>query len=210
MTPRRTAVLLIIGLLLVGLLGIALQPAVRDAVALPIAYAGWLLGLVFNSVPGVIWWAWLLIIMVIVLTKSLRGRREPPASAAQDLPLREGPVSAWFRRIHLAGDSEYFRWRLAHELARLALGMDAYREGRSTTRIGKHHVALDGPPEIAAYLNAGLGSGPEEAAGPPASLVDVPAWLRDLWRNRRKPARRRSPLALPPERALAYLEEELE
>jgi hypothetical protein len=210
MTPRRTAALLVAGLVLTLLLGLALQPAVRDAIALPIAYAGWLVGLVFNSIPGVIWWAWLLVVMLVILGRSVRGRRESSEPARIERPVREGPVSIWFRRVHLSRDSDYFRWRLAYDLGRLALGMDAYREGLSTTRVGRHHVELDGPPEIVAYLNAGLGSGPEEATGMPASLIDVPGWLRDLWRNRRKPARRRSPLALPPEHALAYLEKELE
>jgi hypothetical protein len=211
LTPLPAALLLIGCLVLVVLLGLLLQPAVRGVIALPIAYAGWLIGLVLKSVPGVLWWAWLLIMVVIIASKSLKGRAEAPPTMPREPVIREGPATTWFHRINLSRHSEYFRWRLAHELGRLALGLSAYREGSSVTRAGQHRAAgLNGPPEITAYLSAGLGTAPEEPLRGPASLMDVPSWVRDRWRLRGQPAARRSPLALPPEEIIAFLERELE
>ncbi len=211
LTPLLAALLLIGGLVLVVLLGLLLQPAVRGAIALPIAYVWWLIGLVFRSVPGILWWAWLLIMVFIIASKSLKGRPDAPPAVLREPVIREGPATTWFHRINLGRHSEYFRWRLAHEFGRLALGLQAYREGSSVTRLGQHRAAgLSGPPEITAYLSAGLGTAPEEPLRGPASLVDAPSWLREKWRLRKQPAARRSPLALPPEEIIAFLERELE
>jgi hypothetical protein len=59
----------------------------------------------------------------------------------------------WVRR---EPESVYFRQRLARRLAKLATELQAYRQERVSERFDRRLDDLDAPPDIRAYLQAGM------------------------------------------------------
>ena len=193
--------LLLLGLALAILLGLALRGVARQAIVLPILYLAWLAELIFRSIPGWLWWAWFLTIVAVIALRSLRGRaRNAGLRRTQRLPV-DGPARAWAIRVHTAKQGEYFRWRLAHDLAELALQYTAYRDHRGLAKYdrGEYIQTLNVPPDVLAYLQAGL-------KAPPWQPADRLARVTRFWR----PIKDDSPLALDPAKAVQFLEGQLE
>jgi hypothetical protein len=200
-------VLLAIGLLAVIALAFVFRGMVAATIVQPVAEFLWLAGLLFNSVPGFVWWGWLLIVVLVIAGKSLRGRRSASGTSRQVRHYREGPIMTWARQLHLARDSEYFRWRLAHEVARLALSLAAYRSGSSVTPRDLEQIAsLGPPPDAAAYMAAGLGSPPQDVSRLPTSITGIRSWFAEV----RDVRTHKTPLSAPPEDIIAFLEKELQ
>ena len=193
--------LLLLGLALAILLGLALQGVARQVIVLPILYLAWLAELIFRSIPGWLWWAWFLIIVAVIALRSLRGRaRNAGPRRTQRLPV-DGPARAWAIRVHTAKQGEYFRWRLAHDLAELALQYTAYRDHRGLAKYdrGEYIQTLNAPPDVLAYLQAGL-------KAPPWQPLNRLSRVTRFWR----PIKDDSPLALDPAKAVQFLEGKLE
>jgi hypothetical protein len=193
--------LLFLGLALAIVLGLALQGVARQAIVLPILYLAWLAELIFRSIPGWLWWVWFLIIVAVIALRSLRGRaRNAGPRRTQRLPV-DGPARAWAIRVHTAKQGEYFRWRLAHDLAELALQYTAYRDHRGLAKYdrGEYIQTLNAPPDVLAYLQAGL-------KAPPWQPLNRLSRVTRFWR----PTKDDSPLALDPAKAVQFLERQLE
>jgi len=193
--------LLLLGLALAIVLGLALQGVARQAIVMPILYLAWITELIFRSIPGWMWWAWFLIIVSVIALRSLRGRTR---NAARPRALRspvDGPARTWAIRVHTAKQGEYFRWRLAHDLAELALQYTAYRDHRGLAKYdrGEYIETLNAPPDVLAYLQAGL-------KAPPWQPLDRLSRVTRFWR----PIKDDSPLALNPAKAVQFLEGQLE
>jgi hypothetical protein len=200
--PRAFIIaLLLAGLALAAILGLLLQGVTRDSFVMPLLYAAWVADLVFRSVPGWLWWAWFLVIALVFATRSLRTRVAADAVERGDRRRTEGIIYAWIARIQSGDQGDYFRWRLARDLAELALQFLAFRErGDLGQRDRSQYVELlNAPPEIQAYLRTGL-------TAPPWQPQDVRARLARLWR----PARRDSPLEIEPAVIAQFLEGQLE
>jgi hypothetical protein len=200
---KRTSLILLIllGLALAILLGLALQGVARSTIVMPILYMAWMADLIFRSVPGWLWWAWFLVILVIIALRSLRGRARNAGSRSVIRPPVDGPARAWAIRVRTAGQGEYFRWRLAHDLAELALQFTAYRDHRGLAKYdrGEYIETLNAPPDVLAYFQAGL-------KAPPWQPVDRLSRVTRFWR----PIKDDSPLALDPSKAVQFLEGQVE
>lgn len=204
MTGRRRLVLSIVLLLLLTGIGMAffLRETVRQLVVLPLLYVLWVVRLFLRSIHQVVYWLVLLVVVLALAIRSLIGRwggaREAPLLSV----VYRGRVGMWARWVDLAQQRYYYRgyfkWRLARQLGELTQNVLAYRdridprEVRQALDAGK----LDLPPELQAYLGAGL-------------------WTRSFsafrqWRQRFSRRREPSPLDVDPMCVVEYLEEQME
>ncbi len=208
MKKATFAVLLTLGLVLTLALGFALRDFAGAHVVRPALFVAWLAQLVVNSVPGWLWWAWFVSIAVVIAWRSLRRPEREAAGPDRDASQVKGPVRLWADRLTLARHrGDYFRWYLARDLAEVSTaladsltpGSPAYHEREDALRLARPDAlaALNAPPEVAAYLRAGL-------AAPPARPIRRRAWLRRTGRPTP------TPLGLAPEATVAFLEKQLE
>lgn len=178
-----------------------MQGVARASFVMPLLYAAWLADLFFRSVPGWLWWAWFLVIALVLAARSLRTRAGADLVERGDRRLTEGVIHGWIARIQSAGQGDYFRWRLARDLAELGLQFLAYRDrGDLGQRDRSQYVELlNAPPEIQAYLRTGL-------TAPPWQPQDLRSRLARLWR----PTTKDSPLEIEPAVIAQFLEGQLE
>jgi hypothetical protein len=193
--------LVLLGLMLVLLLGVTLQSVTRASIVMPILYLVWLADLIFRSIPGWLLWAWFLIVALIIAAGSLRVRSKAEAPGRGRRPPAEGPTQVWITRVQAANQGEYFRWRVARELAELGLHFAAYRnQGSLSPRDRSQTIeTLNAPPAIQAYLQMGL-------VAPLWQPARVWTKLTRLWR----PQDRESAVEIEPEAVAGFLEKQLE
>jgi hypothetical protein len=184
-------------LLLTVVLTFLLQDVARDWVAIPLARALRIGDLFLGAVPQIIFWTLLLVVGSLVAARSLmeHKRRLPGAERAQ--VVYPGQVQTLLRWVQREPESTYFRQRLAHRLARLAIALHAYGQKRTTERFDWQLDGLDAPPAIRAYLQAGL---TPLSSGNLSPISRLARWLR--------PQRAASSPDL--ENAVQFLEDQLE
>ncbi|HET9223095.1 MAG TPA: hypothetical protein VFO07_11350 [Roseiflexaceae bacterium] len=143
-------------LLLVGLLALIVSGAVREVIVIPLLALLWLLGLLLDSVPQLIWWFGLLAIAALVAWRSLATPRVAPA-APRVVPIMPAPVASWAGMFERAAGDRYARWLLAQRLGHFALELLASQE-QGETRGVWHYLqdeSRDIPPAVRAFLLAG-------------------------------------------------------
>jgi hypothetical protein len=123
------------------LLMFLLRDVVRQALAPPITYAAWLVGLVLQSIPQSTTWALLVAVGVIVAWRSLGiarvlaglRRKDGPPILADSTP--QSTLAA--RRADLARlhESRYAREKMAFEMRGLLVQVLAQRERQSSSEI---------------------------------------------------------------------------
>lgn len=145
---------LLLVLLLAIPLALLLRPLVREVLVVELLrfWAG--IQLLYQSLPQLpIWLAFLAFSLLFALFSLARGRWR---LRTEDEPLarREGQVQTLARWIHHARQSEYYKWRLAQHLDKLAWQVMAYREGTTHQELKDRLRAghLDLPPAVLAYL----------------------------------------------------------
>jgi len=187
--------LLPIGLgLAIGLLALLLRDFVREEVLIP------LLKLVrfVEDLPQNMLWFFFLGIMVFLAYKSLNKWRPPGLKARRPKTDHRGQIAVLAGLIEQARQGGYFRGRLAEYLAELTVETLAHQE-RLTPEITKERLrsgTLDVPPEILAYLRAGL--------------MSDSAHYRKRGKMRFRSKAQGSPLDLDPGRVVEFLEHRLE
>ena len=205
--------LLLAGLVLLLAIPImfVLRGVAREMIVVPLLYFLWLGRLLWQSLPQALLWILFLALGLYLAAKSLSVGRDrthrmrPVRKPAIDEAGYPGSVAVWARRVELAGRREYYRWYLAQHLGRLAQEVLAYRARLAPDQVKSHQVLredrLDVPPEIRAYFEAG------QQLTPPRR-VRFPRLSR-LASRLRSPAES-PPLDLDPERAIRFLERQLE
>lgn len=179
-------------------LALVFRDFVRQAIVNPLAQLMWMAGVFLDSLPQALIWIVLLLIVTLLAVGSLLAR--PPGRWRRAAPetFRRGQVEALARRIELARRSYYFRWHLAQRLHDLAIEAIAARRRLSYEEIRQqlHDGALDVPPDVGDYLRAdmAMGSTPHRF---------------DLRRLVRRPIST-SPLDLPPEQIIQFIEAQME
>jgi len=192
--------LLLAGLTLIVVIALAVlfKDTVRRILVEPVMYLAWLLRLGFESLPQVFLWIALALIGLLVAGTSLIGIVQRPPRAASIERNFADPVETLARWIDHAARGYYFKWRLAQHLSALGLEALAQRRHISVEEARRQLEAgqLDVPPDIRAYLLAGLASD----------------WysVRPGPRPRLRAAARSSPLDLAPEAIVQFLETQLE
>jgi cell division protein FtsW (lipid II flippase) len=133
-------------LIAAGLLALWLDDVIQAVVIVPAAYLLWLMGLALRSVSTWVYWGLLIAVVAIITLASLLGRWRPRRHTPEDRAPVPGAVEQMAGFVHNAHRGPYFRWLVARRLAEL---VGATRQHLGTGR----DVA---PPEIQAYLDAGL------------------------------------------------------
>ncbi|MBK9926568.1 MAG: hypothetical protein IPP66_14935 [Anaerolineales bacterium] len=151
-------------LIMAGILAIALALAfpLRDTVyrvvIVPLAYMLWVLGLVYHSVSQLLWWFVVLVVVLMILSRSLVAQIKLDERTFLKPKPVVGQVESLSLSIKKAEKGIYFKWLIANRLGKLA------------SRILSHHQTekerlffdpLAGPswepnPRVQAYLEAGL------------------------------------------------------
>jgi hypothetical protein len=191
---RRLLSLLVI-LALAGLLTLVIGDWLRQVIVIPLLYVVWIGRLIFESISQLVIWVLFLLILLPLALKSL-FKEKPPAAAVQPpemLPSKR--IGDWLYLLRQAHKDIYYRWQLAQQVQKLTVSALAQAE-RISPRLARQRLAegdLDMPPELQAYLQAGVISF--------AHVVTPKARLRP-WQQS-KP----SPLDLDPARAIKFLED---
>ncbi len=181
-------------LLVVALLAFLIQDFVRELLLYPLVYLYWSLRLVYEAVPGVIWWGIAIALLVLLSLKSLSRREErSQASEGFDEHSLTRPQT-WTRQIKKTRHGDYFKWQLAREISQLALAHIANHErltiGQAREKLALRQLGL--PPPIQAYLEAGALSRSYGHYTQTESRIRLPGTL--------------SPLEIDPEDIVSYLE----
>jgi len=147
------------GILLIAiLLAFPLRDAVYEAVIIPAAYIWWVLGLWYHSVHQSIWWIIALLLVLVVLSRSLRSvgrvrervrlKRKPVIGQVENL-------TAWMKRTERG---IYFKWLIANRLGKIAHEMLALRTGGKTRSFFDPLTGPDWEPNasVQSYLESGL------------------------------------------------------
>jgi len=152
--------LLIIGLTL--LLVVPLILVLTASVHRPVATVLWTLVLLgshfFRSIPqAFLWMLFLGLVTALAIARLVRlsGTSPERIEGPPDLP---GPVWRMAQTIRLSGEGPYTKWRLARYLAELA-AEEFEHCGLPLPDLKKQEWPLDevdAPPEVVAYLKAGL------------------------------------------------------
>ena len=178
---------------------------VREALAIPFLYLGWIARLYVGTVPRSLFWGSLLLFgaalavtnVVIALGKE---RRQRPKSGPELHPGYADTVEQLSSQIRFAGRSLYFRRSLAKRLGRLVLRSRDHGDQYRPAQIHRTLRSLNAPPRVHDFFRDGedLTSFPRRAG-----------WLSWL---RRCLGRRKGGYAPPDdlEEVIEFLEDRLE
>lgn len=156
---RTRRMLVIAGVLVIAaLLAVPLRDTIYDAVIVPVAFLGWGLGLMYQSLSQSIWW-WVIVVLVLfVLVFSLIPPLKPVGPREVKSKPRVGQVeelTVWLRRVK---GGTYFKWLVANRLGKLAYQMLLHRENGRLRSVFDPLVGTDWKPpkELQNYLEIGL------------------------------------------------------
>jgi len=174
-----------------------LRGLMRENIVGPLVYLAWIGQLIFLSIPQVGIWSVFILIAVIIALRSLGKKQAPPSKILVPEAGRMKRIENWAKSIRQADEDFYYQWQLAQELQKLTVQILANdeRAERSEIRQRLEQGTIDDmPPEILAYLQAGMASFTYLADNKP----------RLGWG---KPT---SPLDIDPAQVIQYLEDKIE
>ena len=191
----RRFVPLIISLALSMLLAFLIRDFVREVIVLPFLQLAWYVSLILRSFPDSLFWILFVLVALVVAVRSLF--REPPEGGRVRRTGRDqgGPVTNWARLMEHAEKGGYSKWQLSQSLTKLTWEILGRERSAGIQQI-EHDIqsyALDLPPEIRAYFEAGL-----------LPYQPISAFKRRFQKQTK------TPLDLPPEQVIQYLEQQLD
>ena len=183
-------------LLLAGLLTLVLQDFTRRVIATPLLYVFWIGRLLLESIPQIGFWWLFLFIALAVAGRSLLKHKPAPQPTRRAEKAGRGRIETWAKLIIESKQETYYKWQLAQHLQELTLAVLAHDERLTPKQIKQRLLdnQLDMPPEIQAYLQAGMTSF-SHLLGP-----------RPRFGSKAQP----SPLDLDPEQIIQFLEEKFD
>ena len=158
-----------------------LRDAIYQTVIIPLAYLFWLARFYYSTVPQIILWGLLLVILVMIILSNLIPEFSSQPKKEPKRRLENGQVETLARWIIKSEKGTYFKWQIANRLGRLGLGLRETSERRGSFRPANEAVEK--------YLEAGLNT----------SFVDYP--------NQKSAS---TPLDVNPKEVVDYLEMQLE
>jgi hypothetical protein len=183
-------------LLLAILLTLASHNYMREAIVAPLLYLFWIGHLIFESIPQIIIWALFLFIALLVAAKSLRGKKSLSQQSQHPDTIEPERIEGWLKLLRRANQDDYYKWQLAQRLQKLTLETLAHNERLEPKQVRQDLAAgkLDIPPEIQAYLEAGMTSFSHFLGA----------------KSRFRLRRQSSPLDLNPEQVIKFLEDNVD
>jgi hypothetical protein len=155
---RRRWWLVLAVLILAIPLGLLLRNFARDVLLVEFLRVVWGGRILFESLPQLPIWLLLVFLGLLVAVRSLLGHPRPGPLHADKVGQYRGRISRLAGRIRRSAGSGYYKWHLARHLRTMVLDALAY-EHRLTLEEVRQRLdsgALDAPPEVLAYLCAGL------------------------------------------------------
>jgi len=156
---NRSRLFALTGALVVALvLAFALQDVIRRNIVIPLAYLWWIIRLYYGAFPQVLFWALMVLIVVLMLTGSLNARG-PRKRQEERVPRpRRGAIEELAISLERSREGIYLKWTIAHRLGKLARDLLIQRGDRASTKVIAPLSGLDWHPAgpVAAYLEAGL------------------------------------------------------
>ena len=192
----RSRYFLLAGLMFVSIvLAFFLRDLIYHTVVVPLAYLLWLARFYYSSVPQLLLWTLLLVILFVTSVPSFVPELRPSRRREERRRRVQGGIetlAAWMVR---ARRGTYFKWQIANRLGRIARGWRDMSERRGELLLPAPARGGEGSGNeaVGRYLQAGLNT----------SFVDYPRPKRF-----RHPAP--TPLDLDPQEAIAYLESQME
>jgi hypothetical protein len=151
--------LAMIGILIIAiLLAFPLRGAVYEVIIIPLAFVLWALGLAYHSVPQALWWIGVLLIVLVILSRSLAS----PSRTRARMPLKTKPIvgkveslSVWMKKSERG---TYFKWLVANRLGKIAYAILSQRETGKQRSFFDPLTGSDWNPnvDVHSYLEAGL------------------------------------------------------
>ncbi len=193
MTKRKS--IMLIGAGIVGLLiAFASRQFIYASVIVPLAYLWWLIKLYYHLLPQAV--VWILLIAALGFAGIHGLLLEIPIGKVKPLKAAkvESPLEALAELIHKSQRGNYYKWMIANRLGNIARELLDQREGKQIAQKFSRLAGRDWnpPSDVQAYLQSGISG----------SFADYP---QKVW-TKNTP----SPLSLEPQKALEYLEVEME
>jgi hypothetical protein len=182
-------------LTLTFVLAFPLREWVQRTIITPLAVILWGMNLFYRSMPQLLWWVVLALVVIVMLIGSLappeiflpleRGKAKTP----------QGPVESLSLAIRKRRDGVYFKWLIANRLSKLAFQMLVQRDAGEYRSIFAPLVGVEWQPapSLQKYLEVGLRG----------SFADYPE-------SERASRLGDSPLDLEIQEAVEFLEDHLE
>ena len=158
-----------------------LRDAIYQTVIIPLAYLLWLAKFYYSSVPQIILWGLLLVIMLMAIFTNALPEGNFSNRKPEKIHSSKGSVETLAGWIEKANRGTYFKWQIANRLGRINSGFRELSERRA--RFQSRNEAVE------KYLDAGVNT----------SFVDYPNGKNNL-----------TPLDLDPEEVVNYLESQME
>jgi len=148
----------VVGLPLTVGLTLLVRRFVRDVLAMPIAQMLWFVEMAFKSIPQVILWFGLLLIVIVIALQSLTRTRGRASGKPQPSTPRQGRVALWTDRIDLLLKGNYSRHRFGYYIGRLILDVLSHEEQISyrDVELMLEQETLTLPPLVEEYLMSRL------------------------------------------------------
>lgn len=140
------------------LLAFPLRGVVHQLIVVPLAYVLYILELLYLSLPQLVWWIGVVLIVLIILGKSLLPDIQFKRKPIQIVREERGGVESLALALQRSDRGIYFKWLVANRLGRLAQQMLTQRE-HGKPRATFAPLTGDGwnsTPEVQQYLEKGL------------------------------------------------------
>lgn len=156
MIRRALIVLGIFGISL--LLAFPLRDAVYQMIIVPVAYMFWALGLAYHSVPQVLWWAGVSMIVLVILVRGILPQRRTKKSKPIKPDETLGQVETLSVLLTKTERGNYTKWLIANRLGKIAYQTLAQRETGKQRFFFDPLTGPDWTPDsnVQSYLEAGL------------------------------------------------------
>ena len=155
----RKQILALGGLLLIAfLLAFALQDVVKSLFVTPLAYLWWALGVLYSTLPQVLLWGGMVILVFILLARSILSQNNRVPSIERKPKVRQGNIELFANDLEKTRIGIYNKWKVANRLAKLARDILIQRGDRENAKfIGPLNGRDWYPSEpVGQYLEVGL------------------------------------------------------
>jgi|CXWL01.1.fsa_nt_gi hypothetical protein len=174
-------------LILVAILIFPMRRAVAGAVVQFAAYLVWSVNIFGRTIPQQVLWLFLLILILYIAVGSFYGKRYREESSSEETVAVVGAVEAMAGYIEERHRGVYFKWQIAHLLAKI---QQTIQETASRGTLNRFPLPSD---SVRAFLDAGLNTTYADYAPNGLTLKNIS-----------------TPLDIELEQVVDYLEEQME
>lgn len=141
-----------------SILALALQDVLQQLILLPLAHAWWLFLLYYRSLPQLMIWAVVVILIALIFFRSLTENKIPSKREQPQANTAPGAVESLALTLEKSQRGVYAKWQIARRLGKLAQNLLIQQKEQTNTKILASMSECNWqPPELVQdYLSAGL------------------------------------------------------